>query len=178
MQTVAGSGSVSSGFNEIEANPSKVRFEYPGSDPASVTRTVQPDGTYKYAPAGGRLRIWTRNGTSSRVTATVPTGNYIKPGQEYHFSDLDDAKIAQGHWRFFMEPIGSSATAADGSIEVWVDPYSEGKWVKVDHVSFTLLPVSFTISNYNPQMFITKPCRDMSLMKNPIFFRLGIQGFK
>ncbi len=74
-------------LNAGDTSSATVTFRYSGSDPAGVTRTLEPNGggeVYTYTPASGMLRIWTQDGPTVRNVADIANGgHFIKPDIAY-----------------------------------------------------------------------------------------------
>jgi hypothetical protein len=125
------------GFNE---DVDKVVFEYSGSHPAAVTRLQNAStGDIVYSPAEGNLRLWAKDGPQTRQPTSIGEtglGDYIVPSQPYSFYNLSAARIAQGHFRFYLEGIESSEQTADQEIGVFVQLNNQTT-VKVDTVRVT-----------------------------------------
>ena len=95
----------------------KIAFSYDASDPANVQKTADdnPSG-FIYAPAPGKLRIWKRDGPSSRNAASTPAGDYIQPNVQYSPSDL--GLDASGSVMLYLEAVDTDSASAVTTIAV------------------------------------------------------------
>lgn len=100
----------------------KVTFTYSASDPAAIGREGDDVSGYRFTPAAGGLRIWTKDGANSRKSASVAdNGDFVATGTEYNSEDLgfggDEEKTTV---TFYLEGIRPSNSLADQSISVAV----------------------------------------------------------
>lgn len=108
----------------VDPATAKVRFAYSDSAPADVKRTGKGTSTspYKYAPAKGSLRLWTKNGTESRLKASVvDSGDFIPAGEGILFSKLSSGRTAT----VYVEAVEASASPGDLAIKALLAPDGE-----------------------------------------------------
>jgi hypothetical protein len=92
-----------------------------------------------YTPAGGALRIWTKDGTEFRKKAQIPGGDYVALGTAYKVSDLPTANL-------YVEAIQASTSSGDQRITVEIDPNGQNEFIASDSVRVTAARVNINIS--------------------------------
>lgn len=113
-------------------------FLYVASDPAGVTR----EGTspnYTYAPAPGKMRIWTKDADQPRNKKSVGEGGDYVPAFPFGVSlDFDKGKV-----ELFVEGIAPSSSTGGNSISAMIDPDGEGpeEIILIDFVLVTAVKV-------------------------------------
>jgi hypothetical protein len=95
-------------------------FSYDDSHPGAVVRTGTAETGYRYEPAAGLLRLWSKDGPISRSKAEIDaSGDYIASGKAYPFASLPEAaRIGANEWRLYVEAVQPSRHVADQSIRV------------------------------------------------------------
>jgi len=129
----------------IDFVEARLRITYDASDPDEVTLTGS--GTeadpYVYTPAEGHLRIWTKDADVARnrnsVEAGIP-GDYVPSGTYDDVSALG-FNSATRVVTLYVEGIAASATFADQSVKVEIDPDGGGPlgFIAEDAVCVTIV---------------------------------------
>ncbi len=104
----------------IDPTTASLRITYDDSNPNDVTGTgTEAD---PYVPAGGHLRIWTKNGNVARNLNSVTDGGDYVPSMTY--DDLIDLGFdaTTGEVTLYVEAVRASSSVADLDIKVEVDP--------------------------------------------------------
>lgn len=117
----------------------RVKFTYPESDPAAITVTANTPTL----PAG-KFRLWRPHAANSRLTASAPAGDYLKPGQTYSIQDLGFTDNTVTGVVFYAEAVQVSSAPADIRLKIEIDPDGNGpmSFLEADAVRFTALDVN------------------------------------
>jgi hypothetical protein len=104
--------SLSSG---VDLSTATIQIDYDASDPMAVTRsgagTQQDPYVYALPTTGGRMRLWTKDGSQSRDGASVGDGgDWIEPGEVLDASDLFGTSRTIQLW---VEAVKPSAELGD-----------------------------------------------------------------
>lgn len=105
-----------------DPDDAKVVFTYHDSDPSSVTVTNDGEHTV-YIPESGvenHIRLWLADQPYARSPAPVPSGDFIKPGDELSAADLGFTALP-GSKLFYVEAVTNVPYLAECEIgvEVW-----------------------------------------------------------
>lgn len=133
----------------IDLDKARVEFVYSASDPGAMSRLGA--GTwadpYRYVPAPGNLRLWTKDGAANRKKAEVSnSGDFIKAGVSYMASDLGFG--AARKVVLYLEGIRSSSAKGDHRIQVNVRPDPAKPLICSDAVRCTAVALDI-VTDYN-----------------------------
>ncbi len=133
-------------------NPSvaKIRFSYQAAEPGNVVATPGPGGTYTtYAPGGSGLRLWSKDGSASRLPDPVSgsVGDFIPSGQPIELAWLLPAPLPSSgaSLTIYAEAVNASGSAGDLVVTVSVDPDGDAGpagYEGTDFVRFTALDIT------------------------------------
>ena len=107
----------------IDLSRARIRFQYSSSDPAGVRRIAITGGdSHSYVMDAGHLRIWRKNGTSTRLKASVANGgNFVPTNVSLTPLQLgltpNDRTVT-----LYVEAVRPSVSIGDQAIIVQVDP--------------------------------------------------------
>ena len=109
---------------DINLATARVTFDYSASDPSLLIRQGNQAGGYRYLPAAGNLRLWTKDGAANRLKASISSGgDFIAANTSYAVSSLpESARIGDRTWRFYVEAVSPSQNIAEQRIIVSVNP--------------------------------------------------------
>jgi transglutaminase-like putative cysteine protease len=162
---------LSLGGSALDPAQATVRLLYPGSDPAQVQKTTDADGKVNYAAAPGSLRIWTKDGKTSRKVAWLENGgDYIRPEQGYKLSQLG-AKQPDGSWKLYLEGLAAPEATNTQRIALAIDPDGPGPLPELDGdaVRATVLLASL-IPDYNHNREIDEEDRQRAARGDTYYF--------
>jgi len=108
--------------DSVDVNTAKIRFRYFASDPVLIIRSGTEESGYVFEPAPGSLRIWTKDGIESRLSASVgESGDFINSDTAYPVTMLGFDET-QRKVVLYVEAIEASGNIADRKITVEIDP--------------------------------------------------------
>lgn len=127
----------------IDLTKAQVTFNYNASDPAGVV-VGGPAAARVYTPAGGNLRIWTKDaGVARDKTSAAASGNFIPNGVKMPVSKLGFTGNVRSNV-FYVEGISPGAAGGDQRIEAAVDALGDGSAVFKDAVRASVVKVTFS----------------------------------
>jgi hypothetical protein len=94
------------------------------SNPEKVVQTGNGTSTSPFVCSitdKGKIRIWTRNGTSLRSKLACPAGDWVQPNNPILVSDLP-IPDSKGNIKLFVEAVQGSKNLGDVVIKVELDP--------------------------------------------------------
>ena len=144
----------------IDPSVAKIRFSYQAADPGNVTATPAAGGTFtNYAPGGSGLRLWSKDGSASRLPDPVSgsVGDFIPSGQPIELAWLLPAPlpISGASLTIYAEAVNASGSAGDLVVTVSVDPDGDAGpagFEGTDFVRFTALDVGLGEVSANGQI--------------------------
>ncbi|MGE0536252.1 MAG: polymorphic toxin-type HINT domain-containing protein [Pirellulales bacterium] len=109
---------------DINLATARITFDYSASDPGLLIRQGNQAGGYRYLPAAGNLRLWTKDGAENRLKASISEGgDFIAANTSYAVASLpESARIGDRTWRLYVEAVAPSQDIAEQRISVSVNP--------------------------------------------------------
>jgi hypothetical protein len=123
----------------VGSSNASLRFSYSGSDPASVTRDyITNQGGYKYTAADGRLRVWAKDGPTSRKKASLSSyGDYVAPDTDYLVSSFNfDSNL---NVTLYIEAVDPASFGETETLTVTLTPGGGGQ-TSQDSITFEIFP--------------------------------------
>jgi hypothetical protein len=99
-----------------------IRFSYPGSNPAGVTRSYDSnEDSYVYQPATGKMRIWKKDGPALRNMADVALGgDYVTPDVDYPLGLFCFDRCC--NLTLYLEAVDTTSDGETGHVIVTLNP--------------------------------------------------------
>jgi hypothetical protein len=126
----------------------RLKFTYPGSDPAGVTLSFDANGQGSAVLPAGNLRLWKKDGGVPSRVRRVPHitdgGDWIAPDQEFLPSDLGNRQL-DGTVVLYVAAVRPSSQIAGEALTLSVDLDGEegsGDWKEADTVCFTSMELA------------------------------------
>ncbi|MDD2479112.1 MAG: hypothetical protein PHS31_04400, partial [Victivallaceae bacterium] len=151
--------------SNVNPDDVKIKLTYSVSDPTGVTRTGTGTVTapYVYTPASGNLRIWTKNGDASRLTASVTAtsspGDFVPTETMIDFSALSPDSF--GVTTLYIEAVKASQSMADLDIKVELFDKNGNAFNGMnDNVKVTVVKVATVTPNDTTRVIIATRATD------------------
>jgi len=130
--------------DSVDISIAKIKLSYSVSDPSLIIQNGTESEGYSYTPESGSLRIWTKDGMESRLSASVSEGGDFVDNETAHevqkigFSETTRKAV------LYVEAVDVSENVADMKIKVEVDSDGDGVFGYIgDEIRLTAVQIGW-----------------------------------